>query len=252
MASTYTPAGIELIGTGEQSGTWGQTTNTNLELIEELATGVVGITLSATTYTLSTTDGNTSEGRHAVLVLSGSPGGACTITVSPSDMQKLYHVKNGADQTVTFTQGSGGNVSIATGKSAIIYCDGAGAGAAVVDLTDTFDFAKLDAAQTFTAEQTFTEIKETVYTLSGTAIDPANGTVQTKVLSADALLTDSLASGQSVVLMIEGASTYVVTWPTITWVSPLGDLEPTYTAKDTFVVWKIGSTLYGAYVGSYA
>jgi len=141
MASTYTAAGIELITTGEQSGTWGTTTNTNWELVEELATGVVSVALTGTTYTLTTSDGSSSEGRHAVVVFSGSPGGTCTVTISPNDMQKVYFVKNGSDETVTLTQGSGGNVNVAAGDSAIVYCDGAGAGAAVVDFTSTFNFA---------------------------------------------------------------------------------------------------------------
>ena len=67
MASTYTPAGIELIGDGEQSTTWGDTTNTNWELIEELATGGVSVALVGATHTLTTTDGVTTAGRHAVI-----------------------------------------------------------------------------------------------------------------------------------------------------------------------------------------
>jgi len=113
------------------------------------------------------------------------------------------------------------------------------------------DTAKTDVAQSFTAQQTFKELKETVYTLAGTAIDPANGSVQTKTLSAPVTFTETLESGQTVVLMIEGGATHAITWPTITWVSLAGNTAPTLTAKDTFVLWKTGSTLYGAYVGSY-
>ena len=135
MASTYSNTGIELIATGEQSGTWGQTTNVNWEMIEELATGVQSIALTGTTYTLTTTDGASSEGRHAVIVFTGSPGGTCTVTVSPNDMQKLYFIKNNSDETVTITQGSGATVDIEADDSAIVYCDGAGAGAAVNTIT---------------------------------------------------------------------------------------------------------------------
>jgi hypothetical protein len=141
MASTYTPAGIELIADGEQSGTWGQTTNTNWELIEELATGLVSITLTGTTYTLTTSDGTSSEGRHAIIKFTGSPGGTCTVTVSPNDMQKVYWIVNTSDQTVTLTQGSGSNVSVLAGSKKVMYCDGAGAGAAVVDLSQDLDIA---------------------------------------------------------------------------------------------------------------
>ena len=114
------------------------------------------------------------------------------------------------------------------------------------------DTAKLDVAQTFTAQQTFGELKETVYTLSGTAIDPANGSIQTKALGANTTFTESLEAGQVVVLMITNGDTYTITWPTITWVTATGNAAPTQTASDTYVVWKVSTTLYGAYVGSYA
>jgi len=143
MASTYTAAGIELIADGEQSTTWGDTTNTNWELMEEMVAGIVSISLSSTTYTLTTTDGATSNGRHAVIVFTGSPGGTCTVTVSPNDMQKVYLVKNDSDQTVTLTQGSGGNVSVSASKTKIVYCDGAGSGAEVVDVSNGFDSTTL-------------------------------------------------------------------------------------------------------------
>jgi len=139
MASTYTAnGGIELIATGEQSGTWGTTTNTNLSIIDRLTNGVGAITLSGTTHTLTTSDGSLSDGQYRVLVFGGSPSGTNTVTISPNDAQHLYFVKNGSGQSVVLTQGSGGNVTVANGKSAIVYADGAGAGAAVVDITSTF------------------------------------------------------------------------------------------------------------------
>jgi len=95
-------------------------------------------------------------------------------------------------------------------------------------------------------------IAETVYTLTGTDIDPANGTVQVKVLSSTPVtLTESISAGESVVLMVENGSTYPYVWPTVTWVTVSGNTAPTPTNKDTFVFWKISTTLYGAYVGSY-
>lgn len=116
------------------------------------------------------------------------------------------------------------------------------------------DTAKLDVAQSFTAEQTFAEVKETVGTLatSGTiALDPANGTIQTCVLTGVPTFTDSLEAGQSIVLMLENATTHVPVWPTVTWVTSTGNTLPTLTAKVTLVFWKIATTLYGTYVGSY-
>jgi hypothetical protein len=135
MASTYTATGIELIGDGEQSTTWGDTTNTNWELIEELATGGVSIALVGATYTLTTTDGVTSNGRHAVITFTGTPGATCVVTVDPNDMQKVYFVKNNTDETVTISQGSGSTVDIEAGSKNIVFCDGAGAGAAVTSIS---------------------------------------------------------------------------------------------------------------------
>ena len=72
--STYTQnSGIELIGTGERSGTWGTATNVNLQIIDRLTTGVGAITLSGTTHPLSVSDGTLSDGHYKVLVLGGSP-----------------------------------------------------------------------------------------------------------------------------------------------------------------------------------
>ena len=139
MASSYTlNTGIEKPATGEQAGTWGTTTNTNFDIIDRALNGVGAITLSGTTHTLTTSDGSLSDGMFKVLVLGGSPSGTNTITVSPNDADKLYFVLNSSGQSATFSQGSGANVTVANGKSAVIFCDGAGSGAAVTDLTSTF------------------------------------------------------------------------------------------------------------------
>ena len=90
MASTYNGSGIEKIGTGEQSGTWGNTTNTNLDIVDRIVNGVGAITLSGTTHTLTTTDGTLSDGMFKVLVLGGSPSGTNTITISPNDGDHIY------------------------------------------------------------------------------------------------------------------------------------------------------------------
>jgi len=115
------------------------------------------------------------------------------------------------------------------------------------------DTAKLDAAQIFTAQQTFGEVKETVFTLatSGTvALDPANGSIQT-CASSGPTFTDSLEAGQTLVLHITGGDSSPVTFPTVTWVTSGGNVAPTATASDVFVFWKISTTLYGAYVGNF-
>ena len=132
MASSYTAnIGIEKPGSGEQAGTWGTTTNSNFDIIDRAINGVLSLSLSGTTTTLTTTDGTLSDGGHKVLVLAGSPSGTNTVTISPNDQDKVYLVKNGSGQTATFTQGSGSDVSILNGETAWIFADGAGSGAAV-------------------------------------------------------------------------------------------------------------------------
>jgi hypothetical protein len=142
MASTYTSnLGVEKIGAGEQAGTWGTTTNNNLDILDRAINGVGAITLSGTTHTLTTSDGTLSDGGFKVLVFGGSPSGTNTVTISPNDQDKFYVVQNSTSQSITFTQGSGGNVGLAAGSKKIIYADGAGSGAAVVDVTSALDLA---------------------------------------------------------------------------------------------------------------
>jgi hypothetical protein len=149
MPSTYTAnAGIELPANGEQSATWGNTVNDNMTIIDRLTNGVGAITLSGTTHTLTTSDGTASDGHYNVLVLGGSPSGTNTVTISPNDAQHIYIVKNGSGQTATFTQGSGANVSVLNGTIKIIYCDGAGSGAVVTDVTGSLDLGSLSIGGT--------------------------------------------------------------------------------------------------------
>ena len=116
MASTYTiNTGIELIADGEQSGTWGDTTNTNLSIVDRLTSGVGAISLSGTTHTLATTDGSLSDGQYKVLVFGGSPSGTNTVTVSPNDQSKQYFIVNNSGESVIISQGSGATVTTGTG-----------------------------------------------------------------------------------------------------------------------------------------
>jgi len=147
MASTYTTnSGIEKIATGEQSGTWGNTTNLNFDIIDRAMSGVGTIDLGGgTTYTLQTTDGALSEGGYRVLVLTNA-GGACTITIDPNDAQKFYFVNNTSGHEVTFSQGggSGATHAIGNGKTAGIYADGSGANANVVAISEDLTGLLLD------------------------------------------------------------------------------------------------------------
>lgn len=100
--------------------------------------------------------------------------------------------------------------------------------------------------------KTLTGYTETVYTLSGTDINPANGTIQTKTLAANTTFTESIADGQSVVLMLNPA-TYTTTWFSTTWINSAGSgSAPTLKASATNVIvfWQVGGTLYGNWLGS--
>ena len=139
MPSSYTSnLGIELPADGELDGIWGDVVNDNMSILDRAINGSLALSLSGTSSTLTTSDGVLSDGQFKLLVLGGTPSGTHTITIAPSDAQKIYFVRNTTAQSVVFTQGSGGNVTIATGDSAIIYSDGAGASAAVVNITDDF------------------------------------------------------------------------------------------------------------------
>lgn len=139
MPSSYTTNnGVQKPATGELSGTWGTTANLNYDILDRALSGVGALSLSGTSSTLTTTDGVLSDGQYKVLVLGGSPSGTHTVTLSPTDAQKLYFVVNNSGESVVFTQGSGGNVTIADGQSAIIFADGGGASAKVTDFTSTF------------------------------------------------------------------------------------------------------------------
>jgi len=95
---------------------------------------------------------------------------------------------------------------------------------------------------------------ETVYTLDpsvSTIINPANGGIQSITLTDATSFTESLETGQSIVLMISNGLTHLIGFPTTKWVTSAGNVAPTLTDSSTVVMWKVGTTLYGAYVGSY-
>lgn len=126
MASTYSQSlRIQLIGTGDQSGVWGTSTNTNLgTLIEQAITGVQTITLSGSTYTLTSFNGIVDEARNAVLSFTGSLSANCTV-IAPA-YNKVYIVKNGTSggQTITMSVGAGSTVVVPNGQTYIVYTDG--------------------------------------------------------------------------------------------------------------------------------
>ena len=120
MASTYTPLGVELQATGENAGTWGTKTNTNLQIIEQIAGGYVAKSIAggAQTTALSVSDGSTgAELSHRMIEFTGSISGNQIVTI-PLDVQTFYFLRNSTSGGYTvqfkYASGSGSTVTFAT------------------------------------------------------------------------------------------------------------------------------------------
>ena len=151
MASTYVNnLRLNEMGTGDASGTWGNTTNTNLELIgEALGYGTRAIA-NASTDNITIADGASDADRSMYLKLTGG-GQACTVTLLPNTVSKVWLIENATSYTLTFTAGSGANVAIAAGQVKAIATDGGGSGGIVYDL-----FTDLELTGAITASTSVT------------------------------------------------------------------------------------------------
>jgi len=136
MATYVNNLRLKEIATGDESGTWGTSTNTNLELIgEALGFGTEAITTNADTHTTTVADGSADEGRAMYIKYTGTLDSACTITIGPNTLKRVHIIENATSgsQNIIISQGSGANVTIGPGNTKVVYLDGAGSGAAVVD-----------------------------------------------------------------------------------------------------------------------
>ena len=150
MATYVNDLRLKEIATGDEAGTWGTSTNTNLELIAEaFSFGTEAITTNADTHTTTIADGSTDPGRSIYLKYTGTLDSACTITIGPNTVSKLWFIENGTSgsQNIIISQGSGANVTIPAGHVKAVYSDGAGSGAAMVDA-----FTDLNLAGTTTVD----------------------------------------------------------------------------------------------------
>jgi hypothetical protein len=144
MASTYTEnSGIEKPGTGDQSGTWGVTTNTNFDIIDRAVHGQVSIGIVGSTN-LTTSDGSLSNGIAPVIILTGSPGATFELRVTPTDQKKHYTIKNETDGAcrviylgVTYSTSNG--VEIAPNSTQAVTGDGGGSSGVFKSLTPSTD-----------------------------------------------------------------------------------------------------------------
>ena len=184
MATYVNDLRLKEIATGDESGTWGTSTNTNLELIgEALGFGTEAITTNADTHTTTVADGSTDPGRAMYIKYTGTLDSACTITIAPNTMSRMHFIENGTSgsQNIIISQGSGANVTIPAGDVKAVYLDGAGSGAAVTDafaslnvvdlkVEDDLTFSSDSAVVTFGADgdTTLTHTDGTGLTLNST------------------------------------------------------------------------------------
>lgn len=126
MASTYSSLKFELIGTGDQSGTWGVTTNTNLgTAIEEAITGSADVAFSSADVTLTLTNTNAAQtARNLRLNLTGTSGGSRNLTVP--DIEKFYIIANGLADDVTVKNTTGTTYTIPAGTTGQVFSSGVG------------------------------------------------------------------------------------------------------------------------------
>ena len=175
MASTYTTSfGIEKIGSGEQSGAWGDTTNHNIDILDRIAS-YKAVALSGSTHTLTVREAspgsgteNLQDGMYRVIKFTGALGANNTVTIAPNTTSAFFIIINATTDSgssgpysVILTQGSGANITVANGKSAIVYMDGAGSGAAVIDALSNLQLATLTSSGDLTSSGTVNVLGDT-------------------------------------------------------------------------------------------
>jgi len=202
MASSYVnDLRLNEMATGDASGTWGTTTNVNLELIgEALGYGTEGITTNADTHTSTIADGATDPVRAMYVEYTGTLDSACTITIAPNTVNRMQFIENGTSgsQNIIISQGSGANITIPPGDVKAVYLDGAGSGAAVVDAFASLNVVDLKVQDDLTVTDDL--IVNGDIDLEG-AID-VNGTANLDVVDIDGAV--DMAS----TLQVDGVATF--------------------------------------------
>ena len=138
MASTYSDLKIELIGTGEQAGTWGSTTNTNLgTALQEAITGSADVAFSSADVTLTLTNSNGAQvGRNLRLNLTGTSSGALNLILGAEmQVEKLYLINNTLADAVTVKNTTGTGIAVPAGKTMFVFNNGTNVVDAITYLT---------------------------------------------------------------------------------------------------------------------
>jgi len=264
MASTYeNNLRLREMGTGDESGTWGIRTNENLELIGE-ALGYGTEAVSGTTHTTTIADGATDPGRAMYLKYTGALGANCTITLAPNTISKLWFIENATTDSgssgpysIIISQGSGANVTIPNGKTKLVYTDGVGSGAAVVDGFDKIDiganatkngggFSDVTATsvttftnKTFDAGATGNSLTnvENANIKSGAAID-ATKIADGSVTSAEFQYINTLSSNAQTQLTNLSTTKLNAALPNDAWISSADGRERIYLAANSNTILK--------------
>lgn len=166
MASTYSPLlRVELISTGDQSGTWGSTTNQNLgTILEDAVAGTASIDVTSGNVTLTSVDGGADQSRCMILDVSGTPGVSRNVIAPASS--KIYVVINGSDSNIVLKTSSSTGLTIAAGENLVTAYDGSDFVLIASSVSDTL--VTLTGVQTLT-NKTLTSPK------IGTVILDTNG-----------------------------------------------------------------------------
>jgi len=150
MASTYSSdLKLELMATGENAGTWGTKTNTNLNLVQQAVAGYQAIDVASSDVALAMSDATISNARNATLKFTGTLAANRTVTI-PNSIEKVYNIVDGtnhANYTLTFKTVSGSGVLLCEGNNYVVYSDGTN----VVKLTEERVWRTISAAETVQA-----------------------------------------------------------------------------------------------------
>jgi hypothetical protein len=185
MASTYSDLKIELIGTGEQTGTWGDTTNNNFAVaVGEAITGSADVAFSSADVTVTLTDSNTAQiARNLRLNLTGTSGGARNLILgSGCQIEKLYLINNGLADAVTVKNTSGSGIAVPAGKSMFVFNNGTNVLEAVTGAVNlSVGTLAVTGTSTFAGDSTYTgtgQVKLPAGTTAQRSGAPANGMIR--------------------------------------------------------------------------
>jgi len=208
MASSYdNDLRLNEMATGDQSGAWGTVTNLNLEMIAEAFGYGTRAIANASTDNITLADGASDPDRSMYLKLTGG-GQACTVSLLPNTVSKVWLIENATSYTLTFTQGSGANVAVLAGQVKMIATDGAGSGAVVYDLLTDVNLAG-------TTVMGDIAVGGKVITMTGSSGDTATLTVAADGALAIAT-TDAAAAAANISITADGTFTATGTTVTLT------------------------------------